>query len=356
MRFKDKICLITFSNNADHQNVIYSMFKALQGEAEVYTIGIQNPKSKIAVYSDHNFYFDCPMRPGIERKTFRIDTLLKIAKVIKKKNIKYLYFESLHIWNAALMLLCPKCIKIEAIHDVIPHDGNIAMDVCNYVTSKLADHVILRNRKYKELLSKKVKISIDKISCLEPWREFPEEEESKHTGVFLCFGRIRRYKGFDRLIEVIRKTPAIKYRVVGEPDEESIQLVDTLKTLKNVHVVDMEVSDQQMRQEFINADWVVLPYKDATQSGVILDAYRYSRPVIAFDVGAISEQIDNNCTGFLVPDGNIDVFADKIKLAAKMNPEELDQFSARAYYYGYSKYSASSAANRFLEILSKVEK
>ena len=43
-----KICLITFSNNADHQNTVYSMFNALYPEHEVYTIGIINPKTNIA--------------------------------------------------------------------------------------------------------------------------------------------------------------------------------------------------------------------------------------------------------------------------------------------------------------------
>ena len=36
----NKLCLISFSNNADHQNVVYSMYKALKNQTEVYTIGI----------------------------------------------------------------------------------------------------------------------------------------------------------------------------------------------------------------------------------------------------------------------------------------------------------------------------
>ena len=43
-----RICLITFSNNADHQNVVYSMFDALKDKIDVFTIGIKNPKSYYA--------------------------------------------------------------------------------------------------------------------------------------------------------------------------------------------------------------------------------------------------------------------------------------------------------------------
>ena len=50
-----KICLITFSNNADHQNTVYSMFNALYPEHEVYTIGIINPKTNIAPHTKNNY-------------------------------------------------------------------------------------------------------------------------------------------------------------------------------------------------------------------------------------------------------------------------------------------------------------
>lgn len=54
---------------------------------------------------------------------------------------------------------------------------------------------------------------------------------------------------------------------------------------------------------FHGSDWSILPYTSATQSGVIVDSYRLSRPVIAFNVGAISEQIEGGVTGFLIEAG-----------------------------------------------------
>ena len=55
-----------------------------------------------------------------------------------------------------------------------------------------------------------------------------------------------------------------------------------------------------MREAFVNCDWVIVPYNSASQSGIIIDAYKYSRPVIAFAVGAIPEQVDANKSGYLV--------------------------------------------------------
>lgn len=355
-KHSEALCLITFSNNPDHQNVIYSMFNALYPDTEVYTLGIKDPKSSIAPHTANNFYFDCPLRPGITKGTFRFSVIRKMAKIIRKKKIKYLYFESQHIWNMFLMMACRSQVRIIAVHDVIPHDGNKAMAVCNYVTCHQADHVILRNRKFRNELSGKYHLSANKITSFAPWRDYKCEKPSNHSGTFLYFGRIRRYKGFDLLEQIISKTPEIKYQIVGEPDEESKPLVERIKKLPNACVNDTEVSDEKMEEYFTAADWVILPYFSATQSGIITDAYRMSRPVITFDVGAIKEQVEDKKTGFLVPAGDVDSFAQTIKTASKMTTEQTAKFAHEAYLFGYEKYSAKAVADNFVKTIYNCKK
>lgn len=349
-----RICLITFSNNADHQNVVYSMFDALKDKADVFTIGIKNPKSYIAPHTSKNFYVDCPERPGITKNTFNFKELRRIAKIIKQNKIDVIYFESQHIWNAMLMSMCPKCKKVVVVHDVIPHDGNKAMTLSNYVTCHMAHHVVLRNKLYKETLRKKYRISDKKITCIDLWRSWPKESKLRHSDIFLCFGRIRKYKGFDLLEKIIELTPEAKFQIVGEPDEESLEIVNKIKRYNNVEVIDKEVSDKEMEEYFYNADWLILPYSTATQSGVIVDAYKFSRPVISFNVGAILEQIEDGITGFLIEEGNVEAFSEKLKEIASFSNDELKQFSHNAYEFGFNKYSAESKSECFVEMIENI--
>lgn len=349
-----RICLITFSNNADHQNTIYSMFNALYPKYEVFTIGIVNPKTNIAPYTKNNFYVQCPERPGIGKGTFNIKVLFEIKKIIIKNKIDLLYFESQHLWNMFVMLMCPFKRKVVAVHDVIPHDGNKFMMLSNFVTTHLSHHVLLRNYMFKELLVKKYKLKPEKITCFELWRDYPEKTPLMYSGIFLYFGRIRKYKGFELFAQIIEKTPNIQYRVIGEADDESKYLIDYIKNFKNVSLVNSEVSDKQMIEEFKQADWLVLPYSNATQSGVIVDACRYARPAISFDVGALREQVQNGKTGFLIPSADVDLFASKIEEVNDYSKEKLKEFSDAAYEFGFHKYAAENFSEKFFSIMEKI--
>lgn len=99
---------------------------------------------------------------------------------------------------------------------------------------------------------------------------------------------------------------------------------------------------------------VVLPYTSATQSEVIADSYRLSRPVIAFNIGAISEQIEDGVTGFLIEAGNSVKFAEAVRRAATMDREETLRFSANAYRKGYNMYAAEAVSDKFVKALTEI--
>ena len=128
----------------------------------------------------------------------------------------------------------------------------------------------------------------------------------------LFFGFVRRYKGLDTLL---RALPAIRAAldppprllVLGEfyeGREETTALVRELGLDAAVTIVDEYVPDEKVGLYFSAADAVVLPYKSATQSGIVQIAYQLERPVICTDVGGLAEVVRDGETGFVVPPDN----------------------------------------------------
>ena len=83
-------------------------------------------------------------------------------------------------------------------------------------------------------------------------------------------------------------------------------------------------------------EFVVVPYVDATQSGVIMSAYAYCKPCIATNVGGLPEMVNNEHNGLIVEPKDVEGLAAAIidmhqgveKLNSFMNAIKLE------YYHG----------------------
>ncbi len=125
--------------------------------------------------------------------------------------------------------------------------------------------------------------------------------------VLLFFGYIRDYKGLDVMLEAMALLPAdagIRLLVAGE------SYTDTSGHLRRARELGIEdrvifhfdyTPNEHVALFFSAADVLTLPYKSATQSGIIQIAYNFHRPVIATDVGGLGEVVVDGCTGHLVP-------------------------------------------------------
>lgn len=70
------------------------------------------------------------------------------------------------------------------------------------------------------------------------------------------------------------------------------------------------LTDEEMMQLNEMADVVLLPYKSASQSGIIPVSFMFGNPVIATNVGAMPEYIKDGENGIIVPANDSKYFAD----------------------------------------------
>jgi glycosyltransferase involved in cell wall biosynthesis len=88
----------------------------------------------------------------------------------------------------------------------------------------------------------------------------------------------------------------------------SITIAGINTSYGHVRVLDRYVPDEEVGDLVAAADCVVLPYRSATQSGVVLVAYAGGCPVISTAVGGLPEVIQDRKSGILVPAGDVNGF------------------------------------------------
>lgn len=125
--------------------------------------------------------------------------------------------------------------------------------------------------------------------------------------VLLFFGYVRKYKGLDLLIDAFaglhESDNAYKLLVVGEFYDDEKMYFDQIERLGlsgKVKVINKFVPNEEVKKYYSVSDLVVLPYRSATQSGILNVAYGFEKPVLVTNVGGLSEFVDNGRTGIII--------------------------------------------------------
>lgn len=125
--------------------------------------------------------------------------------------------------------------------------------------------------------------------------------------VLLFFGYIRRYKGLDLLLEAmpeIHRTTGARLVVLGEFYEDRApydRIIEALGIGGIVTMLGNYAPNDEVAVHFCASDLTVLPYRSATQSGIVQVAYQVERPVLCTRVGGLEEMIEDGATGLLIP-------------------------------------------------------
>jgi glycosyltransferase involved in cell wall biosynthesis len=132
----------------------------------------------------------------------------------------------------------------------------------------------------------------------------------------LFFGRMEEYKGLDVVYDAVRLliNRGVTHRIVIAGRGMSMdKFREPLEKLSTVTVIARFVDHAETSSLFQGASIVLLPYKDATQSGVLGAAFGNHRPVIASKVGGLPDIVKNGVNGLLVKAGDPQQLADAIQ-------------------------------------------
>ncbi len=125
--------------------------------------------------------------------------------------------------------------------------------------------------------------------------------------IILFFGFIRGYKGLDLLLtamsdERIRRS-GIRLLVAGEFYDNRKQYDELISKLGIGTQLELRtdfIPDSEVRYYLSAADFVIQPYRNATQSGVTPLAYHFEKPMLVTDVGGLPDMVPDKQVGVVV--------------------------------------------------------
>jgi glycosyltransferase involved in cell wall biosynthesis len=240
-----------------------------------------------------------------------------------------------HLWTP---LVAPQLRRagiayVPTVHDAQPHPGDTAF-AWNWRLRRelqaaraavaLSDSVA---HKLQNVAPTLPLIRLPLLACLGSIEPPPRREPS---GRLLFFGRVRAYKGLDLLrdafAELRRHQPSATLLVVGQGDVETC--APGLSALDGVTVENRWVTEAEIPHLLTAADAVVLPYREASQSGIVPQALALGVPVVGTPVGGLVEQIQPGTGGLLAREVTAAALADA--LAEALSPTTLARLQNEA--------------------------
>ncbi len=229
-------------------------------------------------------------------------------------------------------LMKPFALIVLTVHDPVAHTGRDQAAarrtawIHAYIRRR-SDLIVVHNdycarhfgqhRRYPAQVPQQKVVVSEHGVILEP----PMISETAHAGIKLYFfGRMESYKGVEvalRMAEILhRRNLDFQLRIAGRGPELD-RLQSRFKALPQVEVFNGFVPPRQIIDSIQEADCVILPYLNATQSGVLAAAFAGRRCVIASEVGGLADVVEHMRNGILVPPADPQALADAVlRLAA----------------------------------------
>ena len=241
----------------------------------------------------------------------------KIKKYVKKNN-----FDLIHMTTACktALFMIPFISRFPhtllTVHDPIAHEKlswieNIVRRKIFYWANK---NILLLSKSLLKPFVKEYNIKEDRVyfSSLSVYDILTRFESRKNIygDYILFFGRIERYKGVELLINAYKKTnlstKGIKLVIAGKGNisRSEAELTD------DIIFINRFIENDELANLIQHCKYVVLPYLSATQSGCVMSAFAFNKPVLATNVGDFPFTIQNGKNGMICNANDLDSLRD----------------------------------------------
>lgn len=246
-------------------------------------------------------------------KAFWTNFLLLLFLIRNKFDVIHLTWPA-NVYEFIIYMLKRKIIL--TVHDPFPHTGldTRIVRLRRKVAFRCVPHFIILNKAQREkflsfyhLPSSAVIDS--RLSCYTYLNMVEQDMTTVPEQKYILFaGKISKYKGVEYLLEAMKKVhdtfSDIKLVVAGGGKYHFD--ISEYAALPYIDIRNRFIPDEELVALMNKTQFMVCPYTDATQSGVIMSSFTFGTPVIATRVGGLPEMLGNGKYGMLVKEKDTD--------------------------------------------------
>ena len=202
-------------------------------------------------------------------------------------------------------LLNKKLRIVLTVHNIYPHNFSEKKKQKyrkRFIGIKsLLDRFIVHTKSSVEELEKEFGIKKDTVNVIKHGVFIPTNIPKKNKKeddkcVILIYGGQSYYKGTDIFIDAINKLPVnykkiVDVRIIGKTSNELVSLLE--KSANIIYWNNSFILDEELNQEIVNADLLVYPYRQISQSGALLLGLFFEKPIIASNLPSFIETLEN---------------------------------------------------------------
>lgn len=248
-----------------------------------------------------------------------------LMKYLEQHGIACVLSPMPHLWSPFIIPAIKKrgYFFISTIHDPEPHLGDRIsypkMMIKNEI--RAADHVICLSEFVATRLRNLYNYARHDVTiCPNGIFSFGEDfspgtwPEDGRPFRFLFFGRILPYKGLPMLLkafaQLVHEGANVELTIAGNGDVSSfVALMET----PGVRAEIRWIAENEIPVFYGEADAVVLPYIDASQSGIWADAAAFHKPCVVTPVAGLVEQVEDGVIGLVTQKISPESLADAMR-------------------------------------------
>lgn len=252
-------------------------------------------------------------------------SIFRIIKFLKSNSITTLVFVMPHIWDPIILPVLRISLKIEIIcwiHDGKRHPGEsyFSHTIVKKANLYCANSLVTFSTHVEQIVRKQTKKKL--ITLILPKNEILENSVSE-PGEVLFIGRINAYKGLNRLEfawRIIEKQmPGLHLTIAGNGP---IRYVESLgKNLDNCTLILRNLKISEFDNLLKQASLIVIPYDEASQSGIIIKAVEFKVPYVVTPVRGLIEQAKLHGGATIASDMGAASFANSVLMSLRNGPE-----------------------------------